>query len=213
MKLPYLLCFFCSLTGCVTSGPNHPEFKESRVIERAPGYDETPKFAHKSGMSEEGQDAVFVMLMTFSGNARPEACIDGASTKARGQMGRYITEGITSSGQLNETSASEDPAVESLTAFISNNKLHGIKTIDEYWEKFETSDEQGSRVLKLRCAVKIGIQKSLLANQLKQAINGAPQGNPEIRKQLLDAQKNFIESIGNESQTGHIKGNEQTDAH
>ena len=184
--------------GCV-SGPTQPEFKASKVIERMPGHDETPKFATKSSVTEEGGDVIYSHIMTFSGNTRVEVCTGAASENAKTLILRYIEEAITTSGQLNETGGSgDDPAVESLSAYLAQNKIHGVKTVDEYWEKFETSDEVGARVLKLRCAAKVAINKALLAKQLRQAIDGAPQGNPEIRQRLINAQKDFIENVGKE---------------
>ena len=39
----------------------------------------------------------------------------------------------------------------------------------------------------------------LLAKQLREATSGVKQGNPEIRKKLINAQKEFIEGLGNGS--------------
>ena len=100
--------------------------------------------------------------------------------------------------KVEDLNASSDPSLSSLTAFLSQGNISGAKVTTTYWEQTMEADESGMRpTKKLMCAVQVAIEKALLDKQMRDAINGAPGGNPEIRRKLLDAQKNFIESVGN----------------
>ncbi len=182
------------LMSCVTT-PSGPEFRESRVVERIGKAKETPSWAEGTvTMFEEGQDAIFTSVMTMSGDSRPEACLKAADLDSRSMMLRHIKDTITASGQLNEVSASSDPGYESLIAFLSQGKITGAKTTERYWEKAEESDSAGARVLRLRCAVKVAVKKTELQRQMREATE-VKSGNAEIRKKLLQAQGEFIESL------------------
>lgn len=190
LSLPLLLN--CSSTP----NPDVPEFHASKVIERMSGFDSTPTWANGSKvMWKEQGEVIFANIMTMSGNSRPEACMNAAGLEGKAQMLQYIKAGITTSGQLNELSASSDPAYESLTAFLSQGNISGAAVRDRYWEKIVTSDESGQRVLKIRCAASIAVRSSVLEKQLAEAMNPRQQGNPEIREKLLEAQKEFIENL------------------
>lgn len=178
--------------NCATSGS--PGYSESKVIERIGGREATPEWTFgETPMSIENGDVVFVNIVSMSGNSRAESCLKSAELDGRSKFLRYIQENITTSGQLNEISATDDPAYESLTAFLSQGKLSGAKTTARYWEKREESDESGARVLRLKCAVKVALKKSELEKQMRAATGNG--GNKEIRDQLINAQKVFIESI------------------
>jgi hypothetical protein len=183
-----------TLLGCVTT-PSGLEFRESRVVERIGKAKETPSWAEGTvTMFEEGQDAIFTSVMTMSGDSRPEACLKAADLDSRSMMLRHIKDTLTASGQLNEGSASSDPGYESLIAFLSQGKIMGAKTSERYWEKAEESDSTGARVLRLRCAVKVAVKKTELQRQMRDATE-VKSGNAEIRKKLLQAQGEFIESL------------------
>jgi hypothetical protein len=185
--------FFGTIACTSVSGP---EFKKSAVVERMGDADETPKWASgENGMFEEKGQAVYVNIMTMSGDSRTEACVRAAEERGRVDMLRYIKDNITTSGQLNEDSVTKDPAMEGLTAFLAQGQLSGVRVGARYWEKREESDTSGNRVLRLRCAAQAAISKADLDNQMRAAINRGKGGNPEIREQLLGAQKSFIDSI------------------
>ncbi|MBM4254259.1 MAG: hypothetical protein FJ146_20015 [Deltaproteobacteria bacterium] len=183
-----------ALLSCVT-GSNGPEYRESRVVERIGKAKETPTWAEGTvTMYEDGQDAIFTSIMTMSGDSRPEACLKAADLDSRSMMLRHIKDTLTASGQLNEVSASSDPGYEGLVAFLSQGKITGAKTTERYWEKAEESDTTGTRVLRLRCAVKVAVKKIELQRQMREATD-VKSGNAEIRKKLLQAQGDFIESL------------------
>ncbi len=184
------------VVGCASS-PKGPEFAPTEVLERVGGLSKTPDWATglKTAFDEDGK-AIFVSTLSMSGDARVEACTRGADTIAREKIVRFIQEGITSSGQVNELSATQDPGVEALTAFLAQGKLSGVRVIESYWEKRVQSSASGIRELKLYCAAKVGIDKGVLEKQLRDALNGVQGGNPEIRQKLLNAQKDFIENFG-----------------
>lgn len=199
MKYLKLLPIIALAASCTTT--SGPRYEASRVIERMDGHDETPKFAVGGNlMSEEGQNAIYAHTMTMNGDARPEACLKASTIGAKSEMIKYIKDAITTSGQLNETNAVDDPGYESLTAFLSQGKLSGVQVVQNYWEKREESDTSGERVLRLKCAVKVAIKKSILEKQLREAMTNAPTGNPEIRQKLLEAQKQFIDGLGENEQ-------------
>ncbi len=186
----------CLLQSCVTAPTK--EYGESKVIERIGGKTETPEWASGAiAMTEEGANVIFVSQMSMAGNARSEACVKAAEMDGKSAMLKYIKEHISTSGQLNEADASSDPGYESLTAFLAQSKLSGVKTIERYYEKREESSESGERVLKLRCLAKLAIKKSELEKQLREATTKQG-GNPEIREKLLEAQKSFIEGLSDE---------------
>lgn len=190
------------ITGCVTAGK--ASFEKSVVLERMDGYEETPEFASgRYTMINEGKNAIFINIITMDGDSRPEACLKASSMSSQAEILKYIKSAITTSSQLNEMDASSDPSYEALTAFLSQGKLSGVKVMEQYWERREESSSSGERIFKLKCAAKLAISKSMLDKQLKEALNGTSQGNPEIRKALENAQKNFIDGLSTEKMVGH----------
>lgn len=188
------------LVSACSSTPKGPEFAPAEVLQRIGDKKKTPDWAtgEKTAFTEDGL-AIFVSTSTMNGDARVEACMRAAEETARAKFVRYIQEGITTSGQVNELSASQDPGVEALTAFLAQGKLSGVKTVERYWEKRVESTSSGSRELKLACAAKMGIEKGVLEKQLRDAMNGGMQGNPEVRQKLLNAQKEFIDNFGKDT--------------
>lgn len=133
---PILLAVAPLMTACVTSGPVQPEYEPSQVIERIGRESETPGWA--SGAKpfyEEAGDVLFISTITMSGDARPEACSRAAADTGRVEILRQIQDSLTSSGQFEEVSATADPAVETLIAFLSQGKLWGLKVTARYWER------------------------------------------------------------------------------
>lgn len=186
-------------TGCTTTS-NQPSFEKAEVIERINGLSSTPEWATgEKTMVEQGGDVKFVSQVTMGGNARSEACLKAADLQGRSEMLQYIKTNITTSGQLNETDASSDPGYESLTAYLSQGKLSGLKVADRYWEKRVESSATGDRVLKLRCVSQLVVRKTELERQLREATSNAPKGNPEIREKLLNAQKQFIDGLNDQA--------------
>ena len=197
MKTMSLIAIILMATGCVTSPTDYqPEFEASSVLERIGGLDETPEWA--TGMTpflEERGDVIYVNTLSMSGDSRPEACSRAAANVGRMKILREIKDNITSSGQFSEMSASSDPAVDTLIAFLSQGSLTGVKVTARYWEKREESDTKGMRVLRLHCAVKVAIARNHLERQISEVIDGVKGGDPEIRKKLKDAHKNFIDGV------------------
>jgi hypothetical protein len=186
-------------SSCVTTSDKR-EFEASKVVERMGDGDETPEWTlGDQAMNEESGDVVFVNVVSMSGDSRPEACTKAASLEAKAEMLKHIKESITSSGQLSEDSAQSDPAFEALTAFLSQGELNGARIADRYWERREESSADGERVLRLRCAAKVSIPKTTLARMLRDATTKVKSGNPEIREKLLEAQKEFIDSVGKQA--------------
>lgn len=185
------------LSGCVST-PSGPEYRESRVVERMGKVKDSPAWAEGAvPMFEEGTDVVFAGILTMSGDARPEACLKAADVDVRSMMLRHIKDTLTTSGQLNEVSATSDPGYEGLVAFLSQGNIKGARTTQRYWEKVEESDTNGARVLRLKCAVKLSITKSELAKQMRDA-SDVPAGNAEIRAKLHKVQGDFIEGLVNQ---------------
>lgn len=181
--------------ACVTT-PDGPEFEADKVVQRMEGRDETPDFATGAkAMWTEGNQVFFANITSMSGDSRPEACMKAAETDARVGILKYINENITSSGQVSEANADSDPGYESLTAFLTQGKLSGITVAERYWDRREQSRSSGERALRVHCAVKIAIDKTQLAKQLREATTNVKSGNPEIRQKLLDAQKDFLDGI------------------
>lgn len=175
-----------------TSGPT---FEKARVIERMGDADETPDWTTGSiAMTSQGSDIIFNHFLTMTGNSRVDACLKVVDIEARTAFLRHINENISTSGQLNEVNAQDDPSYESLTTFLSQGKISGAKTLERYWERMEESNEAGERVLRLRCATKLAIKKADLERQLRSALGNG--GNQEIREKLIQAQKEFIETAG-----------------
>lgn len=181
--------------GCSTT--NVKGFQKSEVLERIANLDETPEWASgQKVLWEENGFVIFANRVEMSGDARPDACVRVSEETSRAAILRYVSDGITSSGQINELSASNDPGMESLTAFLASGKLSGVKIAERYWEKMVQSDSTGSPSLRIACVAKVQIQKAALEMQLKNALN--PTGNAEIRKALLAAQKDFLNNLNKE---------------
>lgn len=198
LKLSAALFFSFILASCVHS---EPHYAKSEVLERIGNATETPEWASgATAMTSEGSKALFISVITMNGDARPEACMRAASDTARADILRYIRDALSTSGQLNDTSVTSDPSYESLTAFLAQEHLSGVSVESRYWEKVVSSDTSANRVLKLRCAAKVGISKVDLARQLQAAVG--PGGNSVVRQKLLDAQQKFIDQIG-EGQLTH----------
>ena len=197
MKLQILTLLLFS-SACVTT-PSKSEFVESKVIERIGNKSKTPEWASgEIAMYEEKGNVIFINTSRMQGNARPEACLKATDLDARTSMLRHIKDSITSSGMVEEASVSDDPSYSSLSAYLAQGSISAAKIESRYWERVEESDaDSGERVLRLHCAVKLAVKKSELSRQLAQAMGSG--GNPEIRKKLIDAQKNFIDGLSTKS--------------
>lgn len=207
--IPLMFAAGCTGNKVATKGMEEVELLPPRVIERIGGLSETPEWA--SGiipMTEERGEIIFVQTLTMQGDSRPEACLKAASDLGRAEFVRQIKDGITAAGQVNEGSATSDVAIESNVAYLSNLKLSGARIALRYWEKVEESDASRNRVLKVRCAAKVAVMKSLLDLQIRKAteVNAT---NPEIRKKLLEGQKAFLDQIAKEG--GVEPNNEKTE--
>jgi hypothetical protein len=192
------LILFFAITGCTsTGGVEQPEFEVTTVLERIGGNDETPEWATgESALAVEKGDVISIGIVRVDGDARTDACMNVAAENGRMAILRQIQDNISNSGQLNDDNISSDPSYESLMMFLAQGKLNGVKVVRRYWEKRVESDSSGQRVLKLSCAVKVGISRSLLDKQIKAAINGGRSGNPEIRERLNESHKSFIDNVG-----------------
>jgi len=168
----------------------------------------TPEWVLNSNiLLEEQSNVIFIHKVNLNGSARPDSCVSIARTQALAEMMKYIKNSVTSSGQVEDLNASSDPSYSSLTAFLSQGNISGAKVTTTYWEQTMESDDSGVRpIKKLMCAVKVNIDKGVLDKQMRDAINGAPGGNPEIRKKLLEAQKTFIDGVGKKDSDSSTKG-------
>lgn len=185
-----------TVAACTTPKVVHPDFEKPRVIERMGNVSESPTWSIGSEpFAQENGHVILTNTMTMSGDSRVEVCTGAASELGRVSILRQIMDQMTSSGQLSEESSSEDPAVESLTAYLAQGRISGVKVVKRYWEKREESDASGMRVLRVHCATQVSIARSELERQIRDAMSGRKSGNPEIRERLLNAQKNFIDSL------------------
>ena len=183
-----------AIAGCTSS----PKYVKTEVISNSTKTLQTPEWVlNPNIILEDGGNVIFVHKVTLSGTSRPDACVSMARTQAVGEMMKYIKNSVTTSGQVEDLNSSSDPSLSSLTAFLSQGNISGAKVTTTYWEQTMEADDSGMKpVKKLMCAVQVSIDKSTLDRQMRDAINGAPGGNPEIRKKLLDAQKSFIDNVG-----------------
>ncbi len=195
--------FTIFLSSCSSS----PKYVKQEIIANSNKTLETPEWVLNTAvMHEEGSNVVFIHKVTLSGSSRPDACVSMARTQAVGEMLKYIKNSVTTSGQVEDLNASSDPSLSSLTAFLSQGNISGAKVTTTYWEQTMEADESGMKPTKrLMCAVQVAIEKAVLDKQMRDAINGAPGGNPEIRRKLLDAQKQFIENVGNKDSDNSAK--------
>jgi len=200
MKAKILVCasalFLFSVVGCSSS-----KYIKSEVVANSDRSLKTPDWVLSSKvLNDENGQVVYSYKMNLDGSARPDACVAMARSQAVAEMLKYIKNAVTTSGQVEDLNASSDPSFSSLTAFLSQGNISGAQVTDTYWEQTMEGDSSGMRpVKKLLCAVKVGIDKQTLDKQMQDAINGAPGGNPEIRKKLINAQKNFIDNVGNQA--------------
>lgn len=197
-KFQFFLCTslisIMGIIGCSSSS----KYIKSEVIANSTKTLQTPDWVlNQNIILEENSNIIFVHKVTLSGSSRPEACVSMARTQAVGEMMKYIKNSVTTSGQVEDLNGSSDPSYSSLTAFLSQGNISGSKVTTTYWEQSMEADDSGVKpVKKLMCAVQVSIDKATLEKQMRDAINGAPGGNPEIRKKLLDAQKSFIDNVG-----------------
>jgi hypothetical protein len=185
-----------TVVGCSSS-----KYIKTEVINNSDRSLKTPDWVLSSQiLKEENGQVVYAYKMNLDGSSRPDACVAMARSQAVAEMLKYIKNSVTASGQVEDLNASSDPSYSSLTAFLSQGNISGAQVTESYWEQTMESDASGMRpVKKLLCAVKVGIDKQTLDKQMRDAINGAPGGNPEIRKKLIEAQKNFIDNVGNQA--------------
>jgi hypothetical protein len=195
-----------SIIGCSSTGQNSgasvnsgPNYIKTEVINNSDRSNKTPDWVLSGKvLNTENAQLVYTYKMNLDGTARPDACVAMARSQAVGEMLKYIKNAVTTSGQVESLNASSDPSYSSLTAFLSQGSLSGAQVTDTYWEQTMEADASGlNAVKKLYCAVKVAIDKETLVKQMNDAINGTAGGNPEIRKQLINAQKNFIDNVGN----------------
>lgn len=183
-----------SLAGCSSS----PRAVKTEVVNNADRTLKTPDWVLSSRvMGEEKGNLVYTYRINLDGSARPDACVAMARSQAVAEMLKYIKNAVTASGQVEDLNDTSDPSYSSLTAFLSQGTLSGAQTTDAYWEQTIEGDSSGFRPVKrLLCAVRVAVDKQILDKQMREAINGVPGGNPEIRKKLIQAQKNFIDNVG-----------------
>lgn len=196
LKLTAITIFsFTICLSCISSSGGTPEFEAAKVIERIGGKEESPSWTSGAQASflEDG-DVVFVNTTTMNGDSRPEACMQAASEFGRSNILRTIKEAMTTSGQTSEASADTDAMVESFITVLSKGELSGIKVKERYWERREESDASGKRVLRLRCASKVAIKKSILQRKMTEAISKSDL-NEETRKFLRAKEREFFESL------------------
>jgi hypothetical protein len=189
--LGYFVCI--SIIGCQSTGL----YTESKVISNIDDSLKTPSWANGSiPFYMDNSDIVYVNVVSMEGGSRSDACLRAAQMNASAEMMKSVKIALTVSGQVEELSASADPAVSSLTAYLSQGTLSGARVVARYWEYRIEPDASGRNGIKrLRCAVKVSIPKDILEKQMRAAIEKSPEGNPEIRQKLLNAQKQFIDSV------------------
>jgi len=182
------------LGGCASS----PSYVKSEVIANSDRSLKTPTWVlSEQNILTEGSDIVFVHKVYLEGSGRPDACVAMARTQAVGEMLKTIKTAITSSGQVEALNTTSDPSYSALTAFLSQGNISGARLTESYWEQSMEPDSTGFQAQKrLMCAVKVRMEKSLLERQIQEALQGTPGGNPEIRRKLINAQKDFLESVG-----------------
>ncbi len=193
-----ILVFTCALSLLSVIGCTSSKYVKTEVINNSDRTLKTPEWILNSKiLNEDNGQIVYIYKMNLDGSARPDACIAMVRAQAVAEMLKYIKNSVTASGQVEDLNASSDPSYSSLTAFLSQGSISGAQVTDTYWEQTMEADASGMRPIKrLMCAVKLGIDKQTLDKQMRDAINGTPGGNPEIRKKLIDAQKNFIDNAG-----------------
>ena len=183
-----------AVTGCVTT-PSKPEFEKAKVVDSLNDRD-LPDWAQRDdSMFEEDGNVSFVTGLSMAGNSRTDGCIEASRLQNESQMVRHIRQAITTSAQVNQTSASDDPGYEALTAMLSQGTIQGSRVTGKHWLRVEESSESGERVLRLKCFTKVSVKKSELARQMREVTN-QPNGNAQIRKKLLDAQSRYLDGIG-----------------
>jgi hypothetical protein len=197
MKISQIV-YLSAMASVALAGCSSTHYIKTEVINNSDRSLKTPEWVLNSKiMSEENGQIQYIYKMSLDGSARPDACVAMARSQAVGEMLKYIKNSVTSSGQVEDLNASSDPSFSSLTAFLSQGNISGAQVTESYWEQTMESDASGMRpVKKLMCAVKVGIDKQILDKQMQEAISGAPGGNPEIRQKLIEAQKNFIQNVG-----------------
>jgi hypothetical protein len=196
MKTKSILVLLILNVSCVSTSKNQPEFEETQVLTRVAGLSSTPDWA--TGLTPylvEKDDFVTISTITMSGDARPDACTQAAGSIGRTKILRQIKEKISASEQINELSTASDPTLETLMVFLSQGSLTGAKNLANYWEKRIESDASGTRVLRLYCAVKVGIDKKYFQKQISDIIDGTKGGDPEIRQKLKQSHKDYIDSV------------------
>ncbi len=185
------------VTSC--SSPGEKYFSKV-IIKNNSKTQETPAWVLNTDVysEEKGMITIFYKIDSLDGGTRPDACLLMAQTKVFGELMKSIKNSVTASGDVSEADLTSDPSYSALTAFLSQGNLTGVQITSKYWElTMDTDKTKNSSVKKLMCAVKASIEKTKLDKQMSDAINGASGGNPEVRQKLLDAQKNFIDNVGN----------------
>lgn len=163
VRLAIALVIGIALSSCTTTGITQKPYDPPKVVDRIGSGKVTPDWASgEQPFFEESGQVTFVNTFSMSGDSRPEACNNAAADSGRAQILRQVKDHLTTSGQLSDVSSSSDPGVESLMAFLAQGKLLGVKVTGRYWERREESDASANRVLRLFCATKVSIAKSLL---------------------------------------------------
>lgn len=196
MKTLVALLMTIAITGCVT-GSQSPSFEKSKVIETMNENDRPDWTKKDETVFEEGGDVSIVAILTMNASARPEACLKASTLDGQGQLVQHVKAGVTSSAQLLESSVSEDPGYEALTAMLSQGSIQGSRVTGKHWERVQQSDESGARILKLHCYSKVSVKKAELARMMREATN-KQSGNAQIRQKLLDAQSKYLENLSEE---------------
>ena len=79
---------------------------------------------------------------------------------------------------------------------ISKHMAHGIRQEKRYWEKVQTFDSEGERVVKLRLYSLASIKESDIKRAISEVISKDSKLDPQIKEQINGHISREIEKLG-----------------
>ena len=171
---------------------------QERVLVRSDDLSERPSWAQVGVTNFVKEGRLFVVgLAEHDVNSRIPAVARIADNNARFEISRMITndlafifqnmeEGVGEGGDLSRMYASE----------ISKHMAHGIRQEKRYWEKVQTFDSEGERVVKLRVYSLASIKESDIKRAISEVISKDSKLDPQIKEQINGHISREIEKLG-----------------
>lgn len=222
MKLQLFFIVLVLLGGCSSSKKKevkevvHTTIKKDFEVRDAssntrPGWIEDAEIWASSNEKNAGSFRYFSFETEPKVNRNMACSLAKANAKAdiAGEIATFIDKSIASSQEGKASIDENNPQIQSLREFVSNNLtqktqslIHGAAIVKTYWEKRKYLKDKGAvkDYTGFTCAVFVRMKKGRLENAVEKAANFVvqkaddPETKANVRKALKDVADNFVKA-------------------